>query len=119
VTHRATISQTSTDRIVGFDVTRAVAFVRSLALLTSKLALKELASATNRTKWIAFNDEYGRAWSVGIAAPGANLISQRFGDTCLSPVWRQGLINQLSRTGSHAGHQQKLAWELAKANRPS
>ena len=57
MTHRTTIRQASTDRIVGFDITCAVAFVRPLALLASKLALKELTSAPNRTKWIAVNDE--------------------------------------------------------------
>jgi hypothetical protein len=55
--HRTTIRQTSTNRIVGFDIACAVAFVRPLTLLASKLALKELAPATNRTKWIAINDE--------------------------------------------------------------
>src|SRR4051794_6168441 len=40
MTHRTTIRETGANRIVGFDITGAVAFVRPLALLTSKLALK-------------------------------------------------------------------------------
>ena len=48
--HRTTIRQTRTNRIVSFYITCAVALVRPLALYASKLALKELASAPNRTK---------------------------------------------------------------------
>src|SRR5262249_24733849 len=93
MTHRTTVRQTSANRIVNFNITCAVAFVRPLALYASKLALKELASAPNRTKWIAVNDEDGRARSVRIAAPSANFILQRLGDTGLSGIWRQGAID--------------------------
>src|SRR5215831_4872053 len=44
MTQRTTIRQTRTNRIVGFDITCAVAFIRSLTLYATKLALKELAS---------------------------------------------------------------------------
>src|SRR5215468_4613531 len=57
MTHRTTIRQAGTNRIVGFDITCAVAFVRPLTLLASKFALKKLTPAANRTKWIAVNDE--------------------------------------------------------------
>src|SRR5437773_11561306 len=39
MTHRTTIRQAGTNRIVGFDIACAVAFVRPLALYAGKLAL--------------------------------------------------------------------------------
>src|SRR5678816_4389985 len=50
---RTTIRQTSANRIVGVKVAYPVSFIWALSLLASKLALEELAPATDRTKGIA------------------------------------------------------------------
>jgi hypothetical protein len=59
MTQRTAIRQTSANRIVSIEIACAVAFIWTLSLHTSKLALEELAAATDRTKWIAVDNKNG------------------------------------------------------------
>jgi len=101
---RTTIRQTGTDRIIRIEVAYAIAFVRTLSLRVSKLALEDLASPTDRTKGIAPNDKNRRVRSQHIAASGASFTLQRLGDPCLGGIWRQGPIGQLGPAASRAGN---------------
>jgi hypothetical protein len=54
---RTTIRQTGTNRIIGIEVAYAIAFIRTLSLRMSELALEDLAPPTDRTKGIPPNDK--------------------------------------------------------------
>ncbi len=95
VASRATVCEPGADRKIHVDVATTIAGQRALPLFLGEFALKELAPATNRAKRIARDDERRRIGRHPVAAVGADLLRERFGDAFVGDVRGFGPVDEL------------------------
>src|SRR5262245_30228625 len=89
------VGKSCPNRSIRVQVADAIAVVCSLPLDTREFALEELATAANRAKGIALDDEDGRVPGVGITSASTGLILQGFGDSDFGGVGGLGLVSEL------------------------
>src|SRR6202000_614420 len=95
MTARTAIGKSRANAGCDVNVSCAVAIAWALALLPREFTLKNLASATDGTKWVAIDNKERRIRRHNVAAPCAYLLGIRFVDSRLGCVCRLIVIDQL------------------------
>src|SRR5215472_11388052 len=97
MTESTTVGEPCANCAVGIQIADSVANVWTLSLQTGELALKQLATPTDRAIGISPDDEDGGIPGHRVAAAGADLLLQRFRDSGFGGVGRLSLVGELRR----------------------
>ena len=86
------IAQSGAECEVVINVAKAVLEQWALSLRPHKLALENLSSTPDSAERVAVNNEEGRAGGGNAAAPGADLLSERFVDAFAGNIRRSRFV---------------------------